>query len=164
MTPPEVYSPSESTLVVMIGLPGSGKTTLARQFAPAAVISTDAIRAELFGDEAVQGPWLQVEARLTARLQTALLHHACQTTIYDATNAVRRQRRHFVQQARQMGFHPIYGCWLDVPLSVCLRRNQQRSRRVPEPVVQRMHRCLQGAPPQLQEGFDGLVRIACCGG
>ena len=120
-------------LLVMIGLPGSGKTTVAQQLAPPpAIISTDAIRAELFGDEATQGPWPLVEARLTARLLAA------KTTpgqsgplIYDATNAVRRQRRRFIQQIRQMGFGPIYGYWLDIPLALCLARNQQRSRQVP---------------------------------
>jgi predicted kinase len=49
---------------LLIGPPGSGKTTLAHQLAPllngaegqsAVVLSTDAIRAELFGDAAVQG-------------------------------------------------------------------------------------------------------------
>ena len=48
-------------LIVLIGPPGCGKSTLARQWQAAAPdrhwISTDAIRGELFGDAAVQGDW-----------------------------------------------------------------------------------------------------------
>ena len=51
---------------LLIGQPASGKTTLAKALAPlltgpgdapALVLSTDVIRAEVFGDAAVQGPW-----------------------------------------------------------------------------------------------------------
>jgi hypothetical protein len=51
---------------LLIGQPASGKTILARSLAPLVcrpgqpptlVLSTDAIRAEVFGDAAVQGPW-----------------------------------------------------------------------------------------------------------
>ena len=66
-------SMSTSTLRchLLIGPPGSGKTTLAQELAPllqgdgelpALVLSTDAIRAELFGDAAVQGPGMKYGA------------------------------------------------------------------------------------------------------
>ncbi|MEI7667056.1 MAG: AAA family ATPase [Synechococcaceae cyanobacterium ELA263] len=57
---------------LLIGLPASGKTTLAKALAPlltatgeppALVLSTDAIRAEVFGDAAVQGPWIGASTR-----------------------------------------------------------------------------------------------------
>ena len=61
-----------------LGLPRcSGKTTPARVLAPllpapgeppAELLSTDVIRAELFGDAAVQGPWIDTEAQLHQRL------------------------------------------------------------------------------------------------
>lgn len=151
------------SLLVMIGLPGSGKTTLAHRFAPAdRLVSTDAVRRELFGDEVIQGPWSQVEARVMTRLVQAQIR--CQATpaqcaVYDATNVVRRQRCRFLRQAREIGFTTIYGCWLDYSLDLCLERNRLRSRQVPNAIVQRMHRCLAGAPPNLDDGFEGLVRI-----
>jgi len=38
---------------------------------PAIVLSTDAIRAELYGDAAVQGPWNEIRAVLLQRLNAA---------------------------------------------------------------------------------------------
>jgi predicted kinase len=53
-------------LILLIGLPGSGKSTLAKQLLAEcpqmALISTDAIRGQLFGSQAVQGPWLLIGA------------------------------------------------------------------------------------------------------
>lgn len=66
---------------LLMGPPGSGKTTLAQDLAslivgpmgqPAVVLSTDAIRAELFGDAAVQGPWPEIQQALARRLQEAV--------------------------------------------------------------------------------------------
>ena len=66
---------------LLIGPPGSGKTTLASQLAPllqgetgepALVLSTDAIRAELFGDAAAQGPWDEIRTLLLQRLHEAV--------------------------------------------------------------------------------------------
>ena len=49
----------------LIGLPGSGKSTFARQWVEydpnCIIISTDTIRAELFGDETIQGDWNLIE-------------------------------------------------------------------------------------------------------
>ena len=63
---------------LLIGPPASGKTTLAKALAPllsgpgeppAVVLSTDAIRAEVFGDAAVQGPWGDIQQRLHQRIR-----------------------------------------------------------------------------------------------
>lgn len=152
-------------LILLIGLPGSGKTTLAGQIQSIdrgyIVISTDRIRAELFGDEAIQGAWPLIERSLQQKMQQAIEQIRQQQAIavlYDATNAVRRDRRHFSAKARSIGFNHVTGLWVDTPLPLCLERNQQRQRQVPEPVILRMHRRLTGAPPSLAEGLDCLIR------
>lgn len=151
--------------ILLIGLPGSGKSTLAPQLTLPGlrhvIVSTDAIRAQLFGDESTQGSWLQIEQE-RQRAFVAAARQVAQgqqdALIYDATNVARRQRRAAIALARQVGFGDIMGLWLDVPLSVCLERNRCRDRRVPEAVIQRMYRQLWGAPPSLADGFNTLMR------
>ncbi|MBD3883311.1 AAA family ATPase [Phormidium tenue FACHB-886] len=157
-------------LILLIGLPGSGKSTLAarlQQVCPDwALISTDAIRAELFGDEAIQGEWSLIEQTLRRQLQqaaTAALAGRSSVAIYDATNVRRRNRRAAIAMVRASGFQRITGIWLDTSLPLCLQRNCQRDRQVPEAVIQRMHRQLQGAPPHPSDGLDDLIRVAATG-
>ena len=84
---------------LLIGQPASGKTTLAKALAPlltaagepaAVVLSTDAIRAEVFGDGAVQGPWVDIQQLLHQRIQECV--DAGIPVIVDATHARRAWR------------------------------------------------------------------------
>lgn len=152
-------------LILLIGLPGSGKSTLAKQLVAESprrqLISTDAIRAKLFGDEAIQGPWLLIWQELHRQLQEAVEQIALgklTETIYDATNAARAQRKEAIALAREIGFTDIIGLWLDIPVWLCLARNRRRHRRVPDEVIFRMHRQLRDAPPSLEENLDRLIR------
>ncbi|WP_017720286.1 AAA family ATPase [Kamptonema formosum] len=158
-----------SRLILMIGIPGSGKSTLAQQLIAAfphwRLISTDAIRAQLFGDEAVQGSWPLIWSELERQFRVAvgpIVREApgnrVRTAIYDATNAVRQQRRAAIELARAAGFTEIAGLWLDMPVELCLQRNRQRRRQVPEEVILQMHRHLCDAPPSLPDGLDRLRR------
>lgn len=153
-------------LWLLIGLPGSGKSTWAKHFrqtGPAiAYISTDQIRQQLFGHEATQGPWPQVWQRVIHEWQQAVqqtrqggMHGA----LYDATNAQRRGRRQVIKTAQALGFTRLVAVWLDVPLADCLRRNQGRSRQVPTEIIQAMSRQLNGAPPCSEEGFAAVYRL-----
>ena len=111
---------------LLIGPPGSGQTTLANQLAPllqgadggpCLVLSTDVIRAELFGDAAVQGPWNEIRTVLLQRLQTAVA--AGRPVIIDATHARRPWRLMYTQQ-------------LQLPhRRAAMRRRLQLSRRLP---------------------------------
>ncbi len=161
--------PQDIRLLLLVGLPGSGKSSLAaallRDCPQRCLISTDAIRSQLFGDEAIQGNWLQVWREVGRQLQQATWQIATGQSleaIYDATNAVRRDRRRAIALARGCGFTNIICVWLHTPLDVCLQRNQQRDRQVPDTVILRMHRCLVGAPPAVEEGCNRVLEIRTC--
>jgi len=152
-------------LILLIGLPGSGKSSVAQQLLAAdprrQLISTDAIRKQLFGDEAIQGPWLLVWREIQRQFLQAvelISHTAAGEAIYDATNTQRRHRREVITLARSTGFNHITGLWIDTPVWLCLARNRRRDRQVPEDAIFRMHRQLRDAPPTLQEGLDRLIR------
>ena len=151
-------------LILLIGLPGSGKSTLVKQLLAEdpqrQQISTDAIRSQLFRDEAIQGPWLLVWHEVQRQFQQAVVQisrDTAQEAIYDATNAQRRHRREVIALARATGFTHVTGLWLDIPVWLCLARNKRRARRVPEDVIFRMYRQLRDAPPSLLEGLDCLI-------
>jgi len=161
--------PQDIRLLLLIGLPGSGKSSLAAALLHCCpqrcLISTDAIRSQLFGDEAIQGNWLQVWREVGRQLQQAtrqITTGQSLEAIYDATNAVRRDRRRAIALARSCGFTNIICVWLNTPLDVCLQRNEQRDRQVPDTVILKMHRCLMGAPPAMGEGCDRVLEIRTC--
>jgi predicted kinase len=141
-------------LILFIGIPGSGKSSLAFRLQQhgCRIVSTDQIRASLFGDASIQGDWRLIWREVNQQL--AALHPI---TVYDATNAKRAARRAVIQLARQVGYDQIIGLWLNPPLALCLAHNQQRSRQVPEAVIRRMHQQLRTAPPKLGEGLDWLI-------
>ncbi|WP_198014999.1 AAA family ATPase [Mastigocladopsis repens] len=146
-------------LLLLIGLPGSGKSTLARQLLAECpwmqLISTDAIRGQMFGNEGLQGPWLLIWREIQRQFQQAVATGG--TTIYDATNAQRRHRREIITIARELGFTHMTGVWVRTPVWLCLARNKRRERKVPEDVILRMYRQLRDAPPSLEEGLDNLI-------
>ncbi len=158
-------STSPIPLTILIGLPGSGKSSFAQRLQARSgwrLISTDAIRAHLFGDAAVQGPWLKVWSEVGREFREAvrsIQQGEAREGIYDATNVVRKSRREAIALARESGFTHLTGIWLNEPLSVCLQRNQQRDRQVEAAVIERMNRRLWGAPPSIQEGFDCLIEL-----
>jgi predicted kinase len=152
-------------LILLIGLPGSGKSTLAQKLIAepprSLLVSTDTIRSQLFGDEAIQGPWLLVWQELQRQLQQAALaivQGKATVAIFDATNAARQQRQDAIALCRETGFTHIIGLWLDTPIWLCLSHNRRRQRQVPEEVIFRMYRQLRDAPPTLADGFDELIR------
>lgn len=154
-------------LILLIGLPGSGKSTLAQQIVAEdrghLLISTDAIRGQLFGDEAIQGSWVFIWQELQRQFQQAveaISQGEASAAIYDATNATRPHRIEAQALARDTGFTYITGLWLDTPVWLCLYRNRQRRRIVPDNVILRMHRQLRDAPPSNWDGLDRLIRIA----
>ena len=147
---------------LLIGPPASGKTTLAGVLAEltgAEVLSTDRVRAELFGDAAVQGPWRDIEALLHQRIRDCVA--AGVPVIVDATHARRPWRLAITQALALPAPVEWIGWWLYTPLSTCLQWNQTRQRLVPEPVIREMAAALADPVfgPSRAEGLAAVVAV-----
>ncbi len=149
-------------LIFLLGIPGSGKSAWANHLSQTlgnrqvSIISPDNLRRKLFGATEIQGSWSRIWQQVLRETRLAL--NLGKLVIYDATNTRCRYRRQTLACFRALGFGQITGVWLDLPLEVCLRRNQQRDRRVPETVIRNMHQDLQLTPPSLADGLDCLQR------
>ena len=141
-------------MIVLVGVPGSGKSTWAKA-QNCQVLSSDDFRHMLCGDETNQNIHQQVFAAmrhiLRARLETAQA-----TTIIDATNLRVRGRRPWIQMARKFGAR-VEAMYFDVPPAVALERNELRERRVPPEVIHKMYETMQ--LPTVGEGFDEVMTV-----
>ncbi len=161
-----------ASVIILIGVPASGKSSLAEQMLRASnqtsnqnssslthgatqLISPDRIRASLYGSASNQGDWAEIWAQIQQEFANAAKSQ--QSVIYDATNYKRKYRQDICALAKKYNFQPITGLWLDVPLWVCLSRNEIRDRAVPEDVVIEMYRTLSYHPPALSDGFDRIL-------
>lgn len=127
-----------STAFVMVGAPASGKSTHASRIAQkenAVIISGDDIRAELFGDSAYQGDWGSIWSRIDETVADAFPR----TVILDGTHYRKDYRAETITLLRSYGYDRIEAVVVDAPLKRCLERNAQRSRQVPNYVIEKMH-------------------------
>jgi predicted kinase len=135
-------------IIVMVGLPGSGKSTWLEQRG-VMPLSSDAMR-HLLADDATDQT---IHARVFQSLRYLLRHRLAigRTESYvDATHLTPEERRPYIQIAQWYGCD-VEAVFFDVPLEVCLERNRARHRVVPEEALRMMADKLQ--PPSLEEGF-----------
>lgn len=138
---------------VMMGLPGSGKSYVAKNELSGIIISSDDIREELFGDINSQQDNNMVFMTLHSRI-CALLQEG-KDVIFDATNIHRKNRIHFLKNVlNNIDCNKICHCVM-TPYKLCLKRNAERKRVVPKYVIKRMY--MNWEPPHRTEGWDEIV-------
>ena len=146
---------------VLVGVPGSGKTTYARQrFADALRVSLDDLRLMLSGRayDPRYEPMVSVAGEAILNALAARAAEWQRDLVFDATNATRYWRERSLRVAQRHGLVPI-AVFFDCPLETALQRNRQRSEPVPEEVIRRFYAQLE--PPSTDEGFAEVWRVPC---
>ncbi len=116
------------TLILLSGIPGSGKSTWARRYlsehANTHIVSSDGIRLRLFGAyQAFQ------DERLVWKTFLEDIHACAQigedaTVIADSTNLTNHYRRYYFQETPEFDRHILVV--FEAPFELCERRNKQR--------------------------------------
>ena len=125
----------QPSVVVLIGAAGAGKSTLARRlFKPAEILSSDALRAAITGDERDQRANGAVFRAIARDLERHL--GAGTGAVIDATNLAARDRRPWLLAAERHGV-PAVALVLDLPAAVVHEQDRGRARVVGPEVVDR---------------------------
>ena len=141
-------------LFVLVGISGSGKSWFANESLKEdfEVFSSDAIRAEIFGDETDQSHNQKVFEILHKRLRLALKNG--KNCIYDATNLNRKRRITFLKSIQDIDCKK--SCFIvATPFELCVERDKNRARSVGEKVIRRQ--ISQFQLPILEEGWDEVL-------
>ena len=141
----------ELSLVALVGVTGSGKSTFARQhFAPTQVLSSDAFRAMVSDDENDQSATRDAFDALHFVAGRRL--RAGRLTVVDATHVQRDDRAQLVNLAREHDVLPV-AIVFDVPLATLRERNKGH-RDLGDHVIRRQHDALRRSIRHLaKEGF-----------
>ena len=144
------------SLILLVGIPGSGKSTYAKNYISDCTkntihLSSDSIRAELYGDESIQGNPADVFSLMQKRAVDALNNG--HDVIYDATNITRKDRASIIGICPKIAKIECHIIW--APIETCIERDSKRERTVGKEVIDRMLKRFQA--PWYDEGIDSIV-------
>lgn len=156
---PKIDNP---TLYILIGVPGSGKSTYAEELFQksdrgTALVSSDNIREMLYGNASCQdNPKKVFEIAHQVIIDQLQKDY---DVIFDATNIYANNRKDLIlkvcfEVTKPVRFIAVY---FDTPISECIKRQDLRERKVPTKVIEKMGRQID--KPNFQEGFDIIKTI-----
>lgn len=145
----------KNVLFILIWVPGADKSTWVNTYCDqnpnTVVVSSDAIREELFGSEEDQQNPQQVFSLAHERVKYAL--STGKDCIFDATNVVDKYRKAFIQDAKDCNALCEAVLFATDP-DIAKQQNAARSRVVPEDVIDGMLKRF--IWPRRSEGFDSI--------
>lgn len=142
-------------LTVMVGLPGSGKTTWAYQNrvkGDAICFSSDDYREKLTGDPSNQEKNDLVFRTIYKQMETAMQQGI--NIVFDATNLTAKSRRKVLELSVKYEYE-AEACIMCTPLEECEKRNARRPRQVPREIIRAKAMGFQ--PPHFCEGWRSIV-------
>lgn len=145
---------SKGTVVLAIGLPGSGKSSWFKRH-NLNPLSSDMIRAMLFDDPTEQRFQDLVFSNLRSMLRARLVARRPLNYV-DATNLTPHDRASWIKLAKDFGYE-VQAVYFDVPLEVCLERNSRRHRVVEDDIMRKMSAKLKA--PTFEEGFSKITVV-----
>lgn len=144
-------------LIILIGPPGTGKTFYAEEYIKNNTntihLSSDSIRAELWGDAAIQGDNNEVFSLMQTRAIDALNNG--QSVVYDATNMTRKDRSYIINLCPKFVKIEAHVVW--APVELCIKRDTKRERTVGREVIDKMIKRYQ--PVYFDEGVSEIKII-----
>jgi predicted kinase len=146
--------PSKGTVVLAIGLPGSGKSSWFKRH-DIHPLSSDLLRELLFDDAQEQRFQDLVFSNLRSMLKARLIARRPMNYV-DATNLTPHDRSSWIKLAKDYGYD-VQGLFFDVPLEVCMERHQRRGHAVPEDIMRKMAAKLKA--PTFEEGFSKITVV-----
>lgn len=144
-----------SKLIIMVGLPGSGKSYAAHVLNKEndyEILYSDAFRKRMFGDENDQAHNEQVFAEMHKWLRAYLTYG--RDVIYDATNTTVKARKHIFSQIQGIPELEVEAIVMNTPVEECILRDSFRERHAGSSAIYKFYLSFQF--PQKFEGFDRI--------
>ena len=146
----------KSEVVFLVGPPGCGKSTYAKQNFDKenfVVLSSDEIRQELLKDESDQSQNDHVFEVLYKGMNDALSKN--KNVVIDATNITKKTRKFVFDNIKSECTKTAL--IFDTPKNVCQILNKRRERVVPDYVIEKYFKIFEC--PEKSEGFDKIQKV-----
>lgn len=128
-------------VIVMVGFPGSGKTTISKQF-------------ERQGYSIAHGDELKTSGKMIKFAKTCVMQG--KSIVFDATNGPRKKRAEYIDFAKQHGL-PIKCILMTTSMEESMERNNGREKPVPKIVYNIYKKNYE--EPFADEGFYDIIRV-----
>jgi len=149
---------SKRRVHIMVGIPGSGKSTFLKSVANKYIVSPDDIRGELNDDVSSMSNGKEVWELTTQRMKVVLNRFG--KVYLDATNVVKWQRIQFLSD---FNYNQKIAVVFDVPLETCIQRvkddikNGIDRSNVPEKVIRKFHKLFEKGKNSLEHEFNEVI-------